>query len=263
MIDVFSALAHPVRRTLLDLLRERDGRTLTDLERRLPMTRFGVMKHLKVLEESGLVATRRVGREKLHYLNPAPIQEIGDRWISRYAAPFARAMNDLKRQLETQETPMQPSAPRHVYETFIRAPAEALWALITDDARTPLWQHFNMTSRTEWRTGGSIEWVMNGTTVIAGEIIEFDPPRRFVMTFHARWSPEVAADQPSRVTWEIVPLGPDACKLTLVHDGFAGETATHDAVRTGWSESLSRLKTLAETGVPFTIDPLGMPPRAA
>ena len=149
---------------------------------------------------------------------------------------------------------MSNAAPKHVYEMFIRAPADALWSLITDDAKTPLWQHFNMNSRTEWREGGSIAWIMNGTPVIAGEITEFDPPRRFVMTFHARWSPEVAADRPSRVTWEITPVGSEACKLTLVHDGFAGETATYNAVRGGWAESLSRLKTLVETGVPFTIE---------
>ena len=254
---VFSALGHPVRRILLDLLRERDGRTLTDLERQLPMTRFAVMKHLKVLEDAHLVTTRKAGREKLHYLNPAPIQEIGDRWISRYASPFVRAMSDLKMQSEQRESAMPKAAPKHVYELFIRAPAQAVWDIITDDEKTPLYQHFNMNSRTEWRQGGRIEFLVGDKAVIVGEVLELDPPRRLVTSFSAQWSPEVADDKPSRVTWEVAPVG-EACKLILVHDGFEAETATARAVTGGWPETLSRLKTLAETGVPFD-----MPQRAA
>ena len=97
---VFKALADPTRRDLLDALFVRDGQTLTALEERVPMTRFGVMKHLKVLEEAGLVVTRRRGREKLHYLNPVPIRLIHDRWVSKYAEPWAAALTELKTQLE-------------------------------------------------------------------------------------------------------------------------------------------------------------------
>lgn len=101
MDEVFRALADPARRMLLDALYEQDGRTLRDLCSFLPaMTRFGVMKHLAVLEDAGLVATRRSGREKLHYLNPVPIRQIHDRWISKYAEPFARAMSRLTADLE-------------------------------------------------------------------------------------------------------------------------------------------------------------------
>jgi len=103
MDDVFKALADPTRRALLDLLFEEDGQTLTALERRLPMSRFGVMKHLKVLEEAHLVVTRRRGREKLHFLNPVPIRLIHDRWVSKYAEPWAAALTDIKRELEEQE----------------------------------------------------------------------------------------------------------------------------------------------------------------
>ncbi|HVX31847.1 MAG TPA: metalloregulator ArsR/SmtB family transcription factor [Solirubrobacterales bacterium] len=98
--DVFKALADPTRRGLLDELFERDGQTLTALEQRLPMTRFGVAKHLKVLEEAGLVTTRKRGREKLHFLNPVPIREVHDRWVSKYAEPWASALTGLKRELE-------------------------------------------------------------------------------------------------------------------------------------------------------------------
>jgi DNA-binding transcriptional ArsR family regulator len=100
MDDVFRALADPTRRHLLDELFERDGQTLSALEQRLPMSRFGVAKHLKVLEGAGLVTARRRGREKLHFLNPVPIREVHDRWVSKYAEPWASALTGLKRDLE-------------------------------------------------------------------------------------------------------------------------------------------------------------------
>jgi len=98
--EVFKALADPTRRHLLDRLFARDGRTLTELESELEMSRFGVMKHLRVLERAGLVVTRRSGREKLHYLNPVPIQEIADRWIGKYERGRLAALAELKRRLE-------------------------------------------------------------------------------------------------------------------------------------------------------------------
>jgi DNA-binding transcriptional ArsR family regulator len=98
--DVFKALADPTRRRLLDELFEEDGQTLSALEQRLPMSRFGVAKHLKVLEGAGLVTTRKRGREKLHFLNPVPIREVHDRWVSKYAEPWASALTGLKRDLE-------------------------------------------------------------------------------------------------------------------------------------------------------------------
>ncbi|MEP9354994.1 SRPBCC domain-containing protein [Xanthobacter sp. KR7-65] len=253
MDDVFGALSHPFRRAVLDLLRERDGRTLGELERALApqagLTRFGVMKHIKVLEEAHLVLARKVGREKHHYLNPTPIQLIADRWISRFAAPHVAAMTGLKHLLE--ERPMAPVAPKHVYELFIKATPQALWDVLTDDSKTPLYEHFNMTSRSDWRAGGARTYFMGERQVIACSILEMEPPRRLVLSFHAQWAPDVAADRPSRVTWEITPVGADACKLTLTHDDFDGETATSKAVVHGWPEGLSRLKTLVETGEPF------------
>jgi DNA-binding transcriptional ArsR family regulator len=100
---VFKALADPTRRLLLDRLFERDGRTLTDLESDMEMTRFGVMKHLRVLEEAGLVVTRRSGREKLHFLNPVPIRLIHDRWIDKYTEGPASLLANLKNALEEDE----------------------------------------------------------------------------------------------------------------------------------------------------------------
>jgi DNA-binding transcriptional ArsR family regulator len=103
MDEVFRALADPTRRGLLDRLYERDGQTLSELESELPMTRFGVMKHLRVLEEANLVTTRRRGREKLHFLNPVPIRLVHDRWVSKYAEPWAAALSELKQDLEEEE----------------------------------------------------------------------------------------------------------------------------------------------------------------
>ena len=100
MDEVFRALADPTRRRLLDELFQADGQTLGALERRFEMTRFGVMKHLKVLEEAGLVTTRRNGREKLHFLNPVPIRLVHDRWVSKYAEPWAATLSGLKTSLE-------------------------------------------------------------------------------------------------------------------------------------------------------------------
>src|SRR5215208_914006 len=103
MDEVFKALADPTRRSLLDELFAQDGQTLSALEERLPMTRYGVMKHLKVLEGAGLVTTQKRGREKLHFLNPVPIRLVHDRWVSKYAEPWAATLTELKNTLEEEE----------------------------------------------------------------------------------------------------------------------------------------------------------------
>ena len=103
MDEVFKALADPTRRGLLDSLFERDGQTQKELEEGLEMTRFGVMKHLKVLEEAGLVVTRKRGREKLHFLNPVPIRLVHDRWVSKFSEPWAAGLSELKQNLEKEQ----------------------------------------------------------------------------------------------------------------------------------------------------------------
>src|SRR5579863_1441944 len=114
--EVFRALADPTRRSLLDELFLNDGQTLSALESRLPMTRFGVMKHLRILEDAGLVLTRRRGREKLHFLNPVPIRLVHDRWVSKYAEPWAATLSQLKTQLE--------KTMEKVFEIYIRTTPE-------------------------------------------------------------------------------------------------------------------------------------------
>src|SRR5450759_1924199 len=122
MDEVFRAMADPTRRALLDELFRQDGQTLSALGARFSMTRFGVMKHLKLLEEAGLVVTKRRGREKLHFLNPVPIRLVHDRWVSKYAEPWAAGLSSLKNRLESQM--------EKIYEIYIRTTPERLWEAI-------------------------------------------------------------------------------------------------------------------------------------
>jgi uncharacterized protein YndB with AHSA1/START domain/DNA-binding transcriptional ArsR family regulator len=247
MDEVFRALADPNRRLLLDRLFERDGQSLLELQGALPMTRFGVMKHLRVLEQAGLVVTHRAGREKLHYLNPVPIRLVHDRWISRYAEPIVAQLSDLKARLEA---PM--SVPRHVYEIFIRTTPERLWRAITDSADTRLY-YFGSDVRSDWKTGSKLVYFRGDETQIDCKITEIDAANRLVHSFSAVWDPETAKDRPSRVTWEIERMG-DACRLIVTHDDFDGETSTYREVEHGWPQILSGLKTLIETGKPLVVE---------
>jgi len=223
------------------------------------MTRFGVMKHLRVLEEAGLVTTRRVGRQKLHYLNPVPIRLVHDRWISRYSEPIVAQLSALKARLE--EQPMG-VAPRHVYEIYIRTTPERLWRAITDPADTRLY-YFGTEVRSDWKVGSALVYLDAGQVTLDCKILEIDAGRRLVHSFTMSYDPEMAAERPSRVTWEIEQLG-DACRLTLVHDEFDGETKTYREVEHGWAQILSSLKTLIETGRPLVVaehagESVGMP----
>jgi uncharacterized protein YndB with AHSA1/START domain len=251
---VFKALADPSRRRLLDKLFKSDGQTLGELEAHLPeMTRFGVMKHLRVLEQAGLVSSHKDGREKLHYLNPVPIQRVFDRWTSKYARAFTHALADLKTKLEAGDPIMtEPNRPKHVYEVYIRTTPEALWQALTDPAFIRQY-FFDQHAESTWKKGAKyVHRSPEGVTKLDGTILEIDPPSRLVYTFAVPYMEETKTDRPSRVTWQIEKRG-ETCKLTLTHDDFDGETATFKAVRNGWSPILSGLKTLVETGKPLII----------
>ena len=255
MDEVFKALADASRRRLLDKLFKRDGQTLGELQEHLPeMTRFGVMKHLRVLEDASLVTTRKAGREKLHFLNPVPIQRIFDRWTSKYAQPFTRALASLKNQLEGSDDMTKPNSPKHVYEIYIRTTPEKLWEAITNSDLTA--KYFYGTSvKSSFEKRSPIQYVNGkGETVIDGEVLEVVPHKRLVTTFIQAHNPASRDDRASRVTWEIEPRG-EVCKLTLTHDDFDGETSTYKSVGTGWNPILSGLKTLLETGKPLIIPP--------
>src|SRR3982074_2266384 len=184
MDAVFRALADPTRRSLLDELFRQDGQTLSALEERLPMTRFGVMKHLKVLEEAGLVVSKRRGREKLHFLNPVPIRLVHDRWGSKAAAPWAAGLSDLKRDME--------KTMEKVYEIYIKTTPERLWHAITDPEQRSKY-NFGLGLHSDWTPGSESEATtpMAPGVLCEGENVEVDPPRRLVQTFLARWSEDV------------------------------------------------------------------------
>ena len=158
MDAIFKALADHTRRALLDSLRDKGGQTLTELESELAMTRFGVMKHLKVLEDAKLVVTRKSGRFKHHYLNAVPIQEVADRWMAPYAKPLARYVLDLKNTLEG----LRPMAdkPDFVLETYIRTTPKALWDAIVNPDKTQLYYYGSRIETTLRREPASLRAVM-------------------------------------------------------------------------------------------------------
>ncbi|MFB4319738.1 ArsR/SmtB family transcription factor [Actinomadura sp. 21ATH] len=256
MDAVFKALADPTRRRLLDSLNARNGQTLRELCAGLDMTRQSVSKHLAVLEETGLVTPVRRGREKVHYLDAAPINAIAERWIRRYDRERARALADLKTALETD--PMSDDA--FVYTTYMKTTPERLWQALTDPAFTV--RYWGVTFDTDWAPGSTMIWQENDRKTIDPEqvVLESDPPRRLSYTWHtptAEWAEAagVGADvlarlrdeKRTRVTFDIEPRG-DMVKLTVVHDGFQPGSVMRGMVGEGWPELLSGLKTLLETG---------------
>jgi uncharacterized protein YndB with AHSA1/START domain/DNA-binding transcriptional ArsR family regulator len=252
MEPVFKALADVSRRRLLDQLFERDGQTLLELCRALPgMTRFGVMKHLRVLEDAGLVGTRRVGREKLHYLNPVPIRLIHDRWIGKYRLARAAALAELKVDLEEASMNAEQAPPAQVYTVYIRAPQEQVWEAITKPEFTSRY-FFGSQPASGWAPGDRLLWTEHGSgkELVDGEVVECDPPRRLVHTWIVKYDDSLTDEGASRVTWELEETG-GVTKLTTIHDGFPVGSRVYDNVAGGWPLVLSGLKTLVETGRPL------------
>ncbi|GAA4498232.1 hypothetical protein GCM10023191_043080 [Actinoallomurus oryzae] len=243
---VFKALADPTRRLLLDRLFERDGRTLTELESQLDMTRFGVMKHLRVLEEAGLVVSRKTGRSRTHYLNPVPVRRIHDRWIGKYTERRAAALSELKTRLEETVTSTTDTLTTQVYQVFIKATPERIWEAITNPEFTAKYFHGARITMTD---GRYVAHGPNGELWGDDEVIEWDPPRRLVHGWRSLYDEEMAKEETSRVTWEIEPQDDGTCLLTAVHDRLEGAPKTARSVSgPGWMRVLSGLKTLLETG---------------
>jgi uncharacterized protein YndB with AHSA1/START domain/biotin operon repressor len=238
MDAVFKALADPTRRSLLDELFREDGQSLSALEERLPMTRFGVMKHLRQLEKAGLVVTRRRGREKLHFLNPVPIRLVHDRWVSKYAEPWVAALSDLKTNLEEQM--------EKVFEIYIKTTPDRLWEAITDPDIRAKYQ-WDSRIKSTWKPGSHFEMRSGDGSLMLGEgeNLEIDRPRRLVQNMVALWGEDVKAEGTTRITWEIEPVG-DSCHLTITHDQM--RQGANDQIYGGWPMILSGLKTYLETG---------------
>jgi uncharacterized protein YndB with AHSA1/START domain len=254
---VFKALADRTRRFLLDRLFTEDGRTLTDLESELEMTRFGVAKHLRLLEDAGLVTTRRSGREKRHFLNVVPIRLIHDRWIDKYTEPQVSALAHLKTVLEDTMTTTETGTTVQVHRVYIKAEPQAIWDAITK----PEWtQRYGYGGRVDYdlRPGGEFKAFASEEmkkfggpdVMVDGEVVEADAPHRLVQTWRAAWLEEPY----TTLTYEIRAGQHGVSTLTVTHD-------VHDAPQTGaqvagtvegagggWIEVLSDLKTLLETG---------------
>jgi DNA-binding transcriptional ArsR family regulator/uncharacterized protein YndB with AHSA1/START domain len=253
---VFKALADPSRRRLLDSLNGRNGQTLRELCAGLDMARQSVSKHLAVLEAAALVTTVRSGREKLHYLNAAPINDISERWIDHYDRERVRSLANLKRALE--DTAM--SKPDFVYTTYIETTPERLWQALTDPEFTK--QYWKTTFETDWKPGSQMTWVYAGVRMVDPEqvVLESEPHRRLSYTWHT-FTPEfaevvglsdddlakLAKERRSTVTFDIEPLG-DLVKLTVVHGDFDPDGILADMVSEGWARLLSDIKTFLETG---------------
>jgi uncharacterized protein YndB with AHSA1/START domain/DNA-binding transcriptional ArsR family regulator len=258
--EAFRALADPGRRRLLDSLNARSGQTLRQLCADMDMARQSVSKHLAVLEAAQLVTTVWRGREKLHYLNPAPINEISERWINHYDRDRVRALSDLKRALEDHHM----DNPSFVYTTFIRTTPERLWQALTDPAFTE--RYWGVALDSDWNPGSSMTIRQWGLTIAdPGQVVlEAEPYRKLAYTWQT-FSPEwqehaakrigfsreflerVAAEPRSKVAFQIDDLG-GFVKLTVLHDGFEPGSEVFTTVSQGWPHILSNLKTLLETG---------------
>jgi DNA-binding transcriptional ArsR family regulator/uncharacterized protein YndB with AHSA1/START domain len=223
MDEVFRALADPGRRRLLDSLNARNGQNLRELCAGLDMARQSVSKHLAILEEANLVATARRGREKLHYLNAAPINDIAERWLTRFDQSPVAALSDLKRALD--DSPMPTPRPEFVYTTYIHTTPERLWRALTDPAFTE--RYWGLAFESDWKTASPLTLRHHG---ISEELLA-----------------RISSERRSKVAFHLEPDGARV-KLTVVHDGFDSNSTGAEMVSGGWPRVLAELKTLLETG---------------
>ena len=243
---VFRALADASRRQLLDRLHRENGQTLSELCQGLDMTRQAVTKHLSILEEASLVSTMRRGREKLHFINPVPINDIAERWIGKFERPRLGALSELKRNSK-ERIMTDATGSTFVYVTFIRTTPEQLWAALTNpEFTTKYW--FGMHPETDWKAGSPWRLVFpDGRVADTGEIVEVDPPKRLVLSWRNEFKPELKAEGHSRCTIDLEPIA-DAVKLTITHAMDRPGSKLIQAVSGGWPRILSNLKSLLETG---------------
>lgn len=256
MGDVFKALADPTRRELLDRLRERNGMTLQELCEGLSIARQSVSKHLLVLEGSGLVITQWAGREKRHFLNVAPINDVATRWMSNYDKYRADVVGQLKKTLETEEM----SNHTFVYTTYIHAQPERVWDGLTNPEFTNL--YWGVALESDWQKGSPVIWHEGDATIEDPEqkVLISERPRRLSYTWHTfnlEWARTHGFDQElvdklssgprSYVLFDIEPLEDGLVKLTLTHT-FGSPGTLSQMCAEGWPMLLSKLKTLLETG---------------
>ncbi|MEJ3653820.1 metalloregulator ArsR/SmtB family transcription factor [Actinomycetes bacterium KLBMP 9759] len=241
MEKVFKALADGSRRHLLDLLHANNGQTLGELCEHLDMARQSATQHLAVLEAANLISTVKRGREKLHYLNPVPLQEIQERWIDKFERPRLRTLSAVRRHAEGQ----QMSKPEFVYVTYIESTPEKVWEAITDpDLSGQWWGHGNVS---DWKVGSSWEHRRtdgSGVADIVGTVLESDPPRRLVLD--GSGPGEERPNGPGVMTFDIEPHG-SITRLTVTDGNYRDEEERAGSATT-WPGVLANLKSFLETG---------------
>ncbi|MEP6778851.1 MAG: SRPBCC domain-containing protein [Gemmatimonadaceae bacterium] len=234
MNEVFRALADATRRGLLDELLRQDGQTLSELSSRLTMTRFGVMKHLRILESAGLVVTKKEGREKLHFISAVPIQQLPEHWIDKYRGQSGRPSFD--------------KSDEKSYENYIKTTPKRLWSAITTPEQRCKYS-FGVQAHSDWQVGSRYVGRPMGhpeLRIFEGENLEVEPGVKLVQSYRALWSDDVKALGTSRVSWLIDPIQ-DTCRLTLRHDRLPSHPNAVELYG-GWPMLLSGLKTWLETG---------------
>ncbi len=247
MDTIFKALNDPARRDILDSLRRKDGQKLSELEEQFDMTRFGVMKHLGVLEDASLITTRKVGRFKYHYLNAVPLQEVIDRWIEPLLAkPVARGIIDLKSHLEGNR-PMFDSEmkPDFVHQTLIRCTQDALWDALTKAEQVAAYHFMCDAAEGDAEVGQPMNMIRkDGSIMLTQVTTALDPKSRIEMTFEPNW--EGGAEK-SHMVFLIDSEG-EHCKLTCEHYEIP---VGQDGVKEGWARHIASLKSWLETGKPI------------
>jgi uncharacterized protein YndB with AHSA1/START domain/DNA-binding transcriptional ArsR family regulator len=255
MDEVFKALADPTRRLLLDRLREQNGQTLRELCERLDMARQSATQHLDVLAQANLVTVVRRGRERLHYLNPVPIHEIEERWISGFDKARMRMISEIKTQAE-EYAMTEESVPTYVYVTYIRASAEQVWQALTDaDLTARYWGHANVS---DWQPGSTWEHRRvdgSGKVDVVGKVVDTESPTRLVITFEDSLEESRA---PSVVTFLVEPHQ-DIVRLTVTHENLPNREMLN-GISSGWPAVLANLKSLLETGDVLPQAPWDMAP---
>lgn len=237
---IFKALNDPARRALLDSLRRKDGQSLSELEEQLDMSRFGVMKHLKVLEDAHLVIPRKQGRFKYHYLNALPLQEMLDRWVAPFLRPQAQMMSDLKTQLE-RETKM--GKPDFMMQTFIRCSQDALWDALTKADQMAAYHFMCNEVRGDARPDNVTEFIKpDGDPMLRQVTTEMDPKTRIAMTFEPLF---MGPNAPASHMVYLIEAQGETCKLTIEHYDMA---PGQEGFAEGWALLASSLKSYLETG---------------
>lgn len=238
----------------MDELYARDGQTLTQLCAVLPdMTRYGVMNHLGVLGDAGLVTSTKVGRSRHHYLNPVPLRRVHDRWIAKFAEPLVASLSGLVTRFDPTRhtgdlTMADTPAPDHRYQAFVAAPPEEVWRAITDGDMTVRY-FFDTIVDSTWQPGAPVHYRSPAGDVLAdGQIIAADAPHRLEMTFHGHWDPALDAEGPVRTVW-LVAEEMGATTVTVEYYGL-GPAAREQFVG-GIAFIVSGLKSLLETGRPL------------